>query len=260
MGQRVPLSSIWTNRALDPDDDISKLAEHINDSGLQVPILVSSDYILIDGLRRLKAVASLDQTTIEVVAVNLFDQAMAWIKRAREHGVEARPLVPRRIAELYAACRPLMNLSRSLKMRGVQYGTGVRVGGRPSFLDAIGLESESYLQAVTQIYRMAERDDDKGRWARDMLPLVDNETVSPYMALDYVRRRTEKGNVVKLEEQRLVVMNTRAALTGILYSLRQLGPLDPELNRDTEGLIDDLRRMRRTLHQLINRLTKEQTQ
>jgi hypothetical protein len=245
---------------LDPDDDVSKLAEHINDSGLQVPILVTGDYILIDGLRRLKAVASLGRTTVEVVAVNLYEQAMAWIQRAREHGVEARPLVPRRIAELYAVCRPLMNTSRSLKMRGVQFGTGVQVKGRKSFIDAAGIDSEAYLQAVTQVYRLAEQENDRGRWAREVLPLVDAGTMSPYMALDYVQRRTKKGNVVKLEEQRLVVMNTRATLTGLLYSLRQLGPLDPELNRDAEGLIDDLRKMRRTLHQLINQLVKEQRQ
>jgi ParB-like nuclease family protein len=260
MGQYVPLSSIRTNRALDPDDDVGKLAEHINDSGLQVPILVTSDYTLIDGLRRLKAVASLGHTTVEVVAVNMYEQAMAWIKRAREHGVEARPLAPRRIAELYAACRPLMNMSRSLKMRGVQFGTGVQVLGRKSFLEAAGIDSEAYLQATTQIYRIAEQDTEKGRWARQVLPKVEAGTMTVYMALDYIRRRADKGNVVKLEEQRLIVMNTRATLTGLLYSLRQLGPLDPELNRDGEGLIDDLRKMRRVLHQLINQLTKEQKQ
>lgn len=260
MAQNVSIGTISTRRTLEPEDDISDLAEHIRDSGLQIPVLVNQNYELIDGLRRIEAVRSLGNTTIDVVPVTLFGPAVTWLERARVHGVHARPLSPRRIWEMYRAVVPLISLSRSQQMRGSSHGRGVHVDGRERFRKATGIESESYFQAVTQLYRMAREDDVRGDIAREAVELVERGQLSIYMSLDYVRRRvTAPGNIIKADQQLPMFDNIVSTLAGISYSLSQLGPIDQSIPREKlTDIATELRSFRRTLFQLINQLEKEQ--
>lgn len=259
MPQTVPISSIITKRTLESDDDVSDLAQHIQDSGLQIPVLVNQNYELIDGLRRMEAVRSLGNTTIDVTPVTLYGPTVTWLKKAREHGVLARPLSPRRMWEIYRACKPLIAVSRSQQMRGRSHGRGVHVDGRERFLDAMGIESESYFQAVTQLYRTAREDDLRGEVAREAVELVERGQMSVYMSLDYIRRRSTIGTITKADQQVPMFENIMSTLAGIHYSLGQLGPLDPAIPKETlADITGELRKFRRRLFQLINQLDKEQ--
>lgn len=259
MPQVIPIASIYTKRTLEPDDDIGDLAKNIQESGLQVPVLVNQNYELIDGLRRIEAVRSLGNDTIDAVPVTLYGPALTQLQRAREHGVLARPLSPRRIWDMYRACKPLIALSRSRAMVGRSHGRGVRVEGRERFLNALGIESESYFQAVTQLYRTAREDDLRGEVARQAVELVESGRLSIYMSLDYIRRRSTIGTIVKADQQVPMFQNIVSTLAGISYSLSQLGPLDPAIPKETlADITGELRKFRRRMYQLINQLEKEQ--
>jgi hypothetical protein len=258
LGQELLITDIRINRQLDPDDDLTALAAHISEHGVMIPILVDHEYRLIDGLRRIRAIESLGQTTIDVVAVALHPPAMAWIGRARQHGVEARPLTPRRIWQLYQATRPLIDATRAQVTRGTQHGRGVRFAGREGFLKATGIDSESYLQAVTQIFRTSEEDSRKGQAAREVIDLVDSGGMSPYMALEHVRQRMSIGDIVDAPDQERVLTTVTSTLNGIEYGLSKLGLLSPDFDAAVlKDVMADLTRFRRTLNRLVKQLDKE---
>lgn len=258
MERTVPIDSIVVNRTLEPGDDVTELAEHIRDSGLQIPLLVSQNYELIDGLRRLEALRSLGHTAIHVTPVTMFLPAATWIQRAREHGVLAKPLTPRRIWHLYSACLPLIQMSRSHEMRGKRFGKGVSINGRGRFLEATGVRSESYLQAILQTFRLAEEKSTRGELARQAIVLMEQGSISAYGAVDYVKKRQEQGAITGAKDQLALLENTVHAFSGINFSLRRLGPLDPGISKQQlDPVIRELRNFRRELHQLIHNLEKE---
>lgn len=259
MGKTAPIEAIATDRTLDPGDDLTKLAESIRSDGLQVPVLVNQEYELIDGLRRLEAVRSLGNADVEVVAVTLLQPAMAWIKRAREHGVEAKPLTPRRIWELYSAVQPIVKATRSHLSRGTRHGRGVNLNARQAFVEATGIDGESRLQVITQTYRTALVDGHKGELGREALKRMESGEFTPYMAVDYVRRNLSRGEVVATTEQQAILTSVATTLNGVGFGIAQLGTLDPAINAKAYPDIHrDLTKFRRALYQLIRQLEKEQ--
>ena len=260
MGQNVPIASITTNRTLSIDDDLTGLAQSIRDNGLQVPVLVNYDMVLIDGLRRIEAAKMLGQVTIEVVKVTLYLPALSWLRKAREHGVEARELTPRRIWEIYSVVRPLMNISKSQAMRTKKTLQGVKVGNRQDLVDALGIEKEAYLQVVTQLYRTAEEPTSKrGKIAREAVKILEEGKLTPYMAIDYLRRRTSNTGTGDADEQLQALRVASAALNGIRFGFMKLGTINPDITpEDVKDIVRDFRRFRRTLHQLIHQLDREQ--
>lgn len=262
MGQRVNLIKIKTDRDLDPGDDISVLTKHINDSGLQVPILVDHNLNLIDGLRRLEAVRSLGHTTIEVNVTSMYPQACMWLKQAREHGTEARPLVPQRIWEIYRQLAPLMNITRSHAQRGRKKGQPPKIGlgGRPALVDALGLPSESPLQAITQVYRAAEEDPtERGDRAREAVVRVNDGSMTIYSAVDHMRMtKGLYGEVVSVHAQRVAFKSLVANLNGLGHGMDQLGQLNPSLTtREIEDWLRSLKTSRRRLATFIHLVEEE---
>lgn len=255
MERTVPIDSIVVNRTLESGDDISKLTDHIRDAGLQVPLLVDQGYELIDGLRRLEALRSLGFTVVHVVPTTMFLPAVTWLKRAREHGVLARPLTSRRIWQLYKSCLPLISVSRSHEMKGKLRGQGVHINGRSTFLDAIGMTSESRFQASIQTYRLAEENSTRGDLARQAVELLERGQLSIYQAVDYVKRHYTEGAINSSEDQLALLQNTVHALSGINFSLKRMGNLNEALTaQQLAPIAKDLRNFRRTLHQLIHTL------
>jgi hypothetical protein len=262
LGQRLNLSEIVTERVLAPDDDISPLAKHINDTGLQVPLLVTPNNHLVDGLRRLEAVRSLGQSTIEVNAVSLYPHACAWIKRTREHGVEALPLTPYRIWEIYKALQPLASITRSYVQSGRRKGQSPKfsVGGRPMLADALGLTSDSPLQAITQVFRAAEEDPtERGDRAREAAARLVQGKTTIYMAAEATRAHPRVyGGLQTPTAQRKALQNMGMTMDGLGYAMEQFGPLSKALQgQETEDWLTSLRKFRRKLARFIHQLEEE---
>jgi hypothetical protein len=262
LGQRLNLSDVVTERVLSPDDDISQLAKHINDAGLQVPILVTPNNHLVDGLRRLGAVRSLGQSTIEVKAVSLYPHACAWIKRTREHGVEALPLTPRRVWEIYKAIQPLLSITKSYVQTGRKKGQSPKfnVGGRPMLADALGLTSESPLQAITQVFRAAEEDPtERGDRSREAVARLMAGETTIYMAAEATRtQKRAYGGLKTPTAQRKALQNMVMTLDGLGYAMEQFGPLSNALKgQETEDWLTSLRKFRRKLARFIHQLEEE---
>lgn len=258
MERTIPIASISVNRTLEPGDDVTELAEHIRDSGLVVPLLVNHNYELIDGLRRLEALRMLGFTAVHVVPVTMFGPAATWIQRAREHGVLARPLTPRRVWQLYTMCQPLIQMSRSQERRGKPKGKGAHVLGRERFIEATGIKGESWLQATLQTYRMTLEQSARGELARQAVTLIERGDLSVYGSIEWVKRRYNVGNITEAEDQLVLLQNTAHALNGIAFGFKRLAALHGDLTSEQLiPILKDLRSFRRVLHQLIHTLESE---
>lgn len=260
MAHYISIREILINRTLVPGDDVANLAKSINDTGLRSPVLVTHGNLLIDGLRRIKAYQMLGLDTIEVVVATLYAPALVHLKRAHTDAVEARPLTPRRIWELYESCRPLMGLSRSQAMKGSRNrGAGIHVGGREEFCKALGVAKAAFLQACVQLYRAAQETTARGSYAQKMANAVDNGTMTPYMAVTRLRQFERQGNLITPGEQVSALRAATSALAGIAYGFGNLGPINTDIgSQDIDDILRDLRRFRRTLQKTIHQLEKGQ--
>lgn len=258
----VPIEQVLTSRTLAPDDDLTALSKHIQDSGLKVPILVDTEYRLIDGLRRLEAMRRLGFTQVEVTATTLYPVACQSLKRARQHGVEALPLTARRVWQLYNDMIPLLRATKTHYMTGRKKGTGARAsaGGRPMFTDALGLHSESYLQAVTQVFRAAE-DPKHALHERALTAVVmlEADPSTPYPALHYMKQKPGlKGGITKYKEQKDLLEGAAAAIRGLMRGLMEMGSLDSKYPTDeARSAVNELARLRTQLNKFLKNVNEE---
>lgn len=262
MGQRLNLSRVITDRVLGPDDDISALAKHINDTGLKIPILITPNEHLVDGLRRLEAVRSLGRSTVDVQAVSLYPNACAWLKRTREHGVEALPLTPLRIWEIFKSLQPLASITRSYVQSGRRRGQPQKfsVGGRPMLADALGLGSESPLQAITQVFRAADEDPtERGDRAREAVARLMRGETTIYMAQEATRVPKQFDDGLRTPTaQRNTLRNMITSLDALGIVMEQFGPLSTALkDTEVEDWLTSLRKSRRKLARFIHQLEEE---
>lgn len=262
LSQKVAVSSIWTERVLDKDDDIVPLAQHIAQEGLQVPILTTSDLRLIDGLRRLEAVRSLGWEYVEVTATALYTVASHNINLARVEGTLAQGLTPQRIWDLYKDLQLMVPHTRALAQRGHRGGRYDR-GLRPALREALGFTSDSLLQAVTQVYRMAEEDPGpRGDVARASVEKVNAGQLTAYMAAEAVRPGPKGFREAKVSaaQQRQSMDALVASLIGLSHSLDQFGALSPKFTKEEiEGWLAPMRQFRRRYAGFIHQVEKETT-
>jgi hypothetical protein len=249
-------------RDLERDDDLTNLAKDIQAYGLAVPVLVDQNMNLIDGLRRLRAVESLGQDSVDVVVTSMYPVACEMLKRAREHGIEAAPLGPRRIWQIYTDMQPIFKVTKSTALRGRQKGQRLKheIGGRPLLAKALDLPSEAVLQAITYVYRLAQTDTGaKGTKAREAVRLLESGEVTAYGAADYIKR-TEglKGSITNLNEQRVTLRDSVSSLRGLVTGLERLGPLNKGLRpEEKEQIMRDFAKLRGRLYRFVKQLQEE---
>lgn len=260
MAKTVPIDAIATDRTLLMGDDLDGLAQSIKEQGLVVPLLVTQDYELIDGLRRLEAARSLGHTEIEVVPTVLFPRACEVIRQAREHGLHALPLTGHRIWEIYSAMKPLLAITRAVNQRGKAKAAGVRpsAGGRPLLAEALGLKSQAFLQAVNQVHTLLS-DPTYSVKAAEALELIEAGQLSYYGAPDFIKKvHGLSGNITGLVEQRQGLEAAITSLNGTVRALNQLGPLHKKLpSAEAQARLTELHAARAKLTRFIKLLTEE---
>lgn len=260
MAKHVPITSITVDRELEPGDDVSNLARDIRKSGgLSVPVLTDGDLVLIDGLRRLRALESLGYTEVEVVSTSMFPVACEVLTRAREHGVEAAPMTPKRTWQIYQRMSIVLRVTKSHLATGRPKGTGSKAsaGGRPMLAAALGYSSVAPLQAITNVYRKASEGNTK---AKEAVALLESGETTIYGAVDYVNRTAGglTGPIVKYPEQKNILDTGIASLRGLLHGLSQLGPLSEEFpGAEKSKYLKELLKLRRDFYRIVKLLDEE---
>ena len=267
----VRLADIIIDRKLVAGDDISGLAKHIQATGLEVPVLLTDEMELIDGLRRLEAVRSSGATVIEAFIVSKYSDACSVLALATSFRVEAQELTPLRIWQLSQFARELAERERSEALTGRRKGSPSRGRSkeqkdhrRKELSTALGFKSQGRVQAICYVYRAATYDKSaRGDLARELLPQLE-AGASPYILAEMVSGRDTRklyGDIVKASEQRESLRIAVSELNGIARGLLAIGPPNPSLSREeveqyVKGLVD----ARTKISRFISLFRREETQ
>lgn len=264
MAKLIPIDQVVTDRKLRDDDDVSELARYINDQGQKVPILMDHDGNLIDGLRRVEALRSLGRTTVLATQTSMYPVVCALLTQAREHGVGAVPLTPRRIWEIYSAARPLLQVTRSAygagKAKGQRYDK--QIGGRRMLGRALGFNSVSGLQAITHAYRaLGDPSPERAKRAEEAVRLLEEKKISYYQAVELINRpQGLKGPLRSLSEQRSALQTATATYRGLIRGLESLGPIHKGMpEEELRGYLGELLALRAQMHKFMRLLQEETT-
>lgn len=260
MAKRVAIDKIVIDRALAPGDDLTELVNSIKESGQEVPILVTQDYELIDGLRRLEALRSLGETEVNTVPTYMYPLACEVLKQARQHGVAAAPLTPQRIWELYTSLQPLLNITRSHLQRGVpaksRKSAGV-AGGRVLFSEAIDI-ADGKVQALIGVYHKLSHPDSAER-AAEALDMLNRGETTFYGAIEYIRKGERfSGDITGLAQQQEALESAITSLNGTIRALGRLGKLHKKFPKEeAEQRLAELSGTRYKLTKFIRLLAEE---
>jgi hypothetical protein len=266
--KQVPLDDLVLDRTVDPADDLSSLTKHIREHGLQVPILVNQDLLVIDGYRRLEALRRLGYgEEVTVASTQDYIEACQHLQRAVDHGVEAAPLTYQRIWYLYRNIRPMRDqgLSRLQKGRQRWQGTpGSEAGMKAYFQDVVKV-SDSVLGAIIYTFRAAEGLSrvHEPEFVKTVIQEMVEQKKTIHWAAGKLRMPRDRTSVVSrvivdANEQRLALRGINTSMAAITHGTNKFGPLNPGLSTgEVQQYLRDLRTMRRDLFRFIHQLEKE---
>jgi len=219
--QVISIDEIKTDREEDPTW-IEELADDIRDVGLLVPILVTEDLVLVDGLRRIKAHSLLGATSITAVVAETYEEAIANLKLAHE----GRGMVgPIRGWEIFSALEPLRKIRTSMlrsrytrvpiKMRGT-------VPKETKSRELIeGALNDYNIMKYALINRTAESGD---AFAQEMLKLMNAGEFPVSTAISRLEdeRWRSTGDIRSKTDQRALFESASRGLTGIVTAAEKL--------------------------------------
>lgn len=263
----VPIESIVISRELEPNDDLTELAHSIEDfPGLARPVSIDKESnLLIDGLRRIRAMQQLGYGEIPVIATETFEDTCDLHKRVRTHGVAALPVTPRRIWQFYQATERQRH-SRTNALRRRTWD--VREQATPSRIlltDAVGASSEAMLTATLALYKRAltEKDQQRREFTHATIAAMERGEITLFQARTRVFVRDPYGlygDINTATDQRRLLSTAIDQIAGTNTGLRSLGELSPELSQDElRAYIKGLEQQRASLHNFINLLRKRVT-
>lgn len=256
----ISLNSILVNgRTLDSNDDITDLAKHINDGGLQVPILIDRNYRLLDGLRRLEAHRALGRLVIETEVVSNSIELIAGLRKAIQHGILAVPIATyRRKWELYRTALAMRSQTRSLLLRGKPRYTSVQYSITDDMSEILGLTRPA-MHAFVNLFRMQGREGVDQEKVQEAIALLEAGQLTLHAAIGYVRRSTEVvGRINNLAEQRLALQSFQASLNGLEHVIEQMGRLNPRIPKEeVTQYLATMARFRSRLSRFIRTYTEE---
>lgn len=266
MYKTVPIHQLLTDRFLVPGDDLTALAKHINDSGLQVPILVREDMFIVDGLRRMEAIRELGLTTIDVFIPANFLEAAEYLRRTLANTTEAVPLKAKRMYQIKRDLVPVTWAERGRLNRGIARGqprpkvsfTGVKA--IVILAEVFGV-TRSYLSTVGRLFGLETALPifvDPKEFQRALEDMNEGHVRPGTVVAMLDQSKLFKGPIKGANDQREAIRSATAAVTGVLGGLTALGPLNKAIRSDELlELRSALQRLRRANNKIIKAVSEE---
>lgn len=267
MKNSAPIDSLILSRK--PDlTDIESLIKHIYDSGIKQSVLVTTDGLVIDGVRRIAALTALGISTVPVFVATTLEEACTVIARTRNHGVAALPQSARRQWHMVTELHSLV-LERATRLRKRRVGLPKSAPlerstkSRELIADAMGLANEGTLNVLVQVYQALNEInpvDPQGEALVQVRTLLDKGEITIYEARGRVQRLLsagQSGDIISIAEQRNVLATALAQLAGTVKGLDRLGELHPEFSAEEVAMyLTAYADARRGLQRLITTLKK----
>ncbi len=266
MIQNIEIRHLSYSRDLEEGDDISDLTKDMAEHGLQVPILVSPQLEVLDGVRRIKAAQALGDSNINAQVVTTFEELCEGIKNSRLSEFPWRKPSPRRLWQYSKVAQPYID-RRTHQARIERHGKpryskveNRLTPARTLLTRALGFNSESYYAAATSVYNIAQNpEDQRYQLANELVAEVDAGNISIYIARDRMEREVHfQGNQRSWGEQRAILSNLVASLSGLVKSTQNLGAISSRIPRaELEGHLADLKNLRNALYKFVRTFEQE---
>lgn len=260
------------------------LKQSMDKIGQVLPVLTTSDYLIIDGARRVEAALALGWKTIEVVATDDWDTIIRHLHGARLAGDDDLPYEPMRWLEIADLCgrilappyQPIRHARAVARRRSGLKGRAKTEGAVNSHFNveiarALGM-SPNQLQAIRELgsaVRLGAREWDPqfGEKMRAFVEHSEIEEAGIYSTLAQLRRMIDVGPGGPREElvpardakaAAIQVEHIRAAL-GVLRAagetLDEVSTINPAMDPTVaKRLRYELQVSVRAIHRLRNRL------
>lgn len=260
---RIPLSQVkMPESRVGEEINIDFLADLRGDivkNGQQVPILLDADYQLVDGLYRYYVASDLGRDEIEAVVAQDYLEAMDALDVAHHPSQMRRKLTPRRIWQIKKGLHDYMTEALNV-MRRLPNGEKRQVfakshRGKNAFANVLRVGSMT-TYAAGRLYREAEGDGPHSDYARELVKLMDEGSLTPNGAIDRFKRRLrEKSAIEDIATQRRMMDRILDHLDSVEQGLDVMGPLHPDLTQDEiESWLKALYRTNVTLYRLRHSL------
>lgn len=249
-----------------------ELRDSIVAKGLLSPLIVNSDYEIIDGLERLAIAKALGWTEIDVQVAEGYNRACDMIEKTRlTEPSTMRPINSARIWAFWQAMEPLMRLRLRERYdamwgrkRGEKYGEKLsqRGSAREMLAKALGLPSETYVQLFARIHKIAsDPDDPQQKLAKQLWRKLLKEEITPYSAYGQIRRDLDKRKLVtNVIAQRTVLKGMVPVADALTVSLSALGDIADGITvSEADEWLTTIRKLRAVLATTQNRLTHHKT-
>ena len=260
--ESVLIADIKISRDLEQGDDLSGLEASIAHLDLKIPVLLDQDNQLIDGLRRIRVFQNNGRQAIACVRSATFDQSIAHLRRTHEHGVQERPVSPRRIfllyGDLYDQIMARMMAGREAR-RGKPKHLRDPIGPtRPLIAKAVG-STESILNHSHTLYRRALLNNEEGRIAAELAAQVDSGELTIHAAAGRLKMYKRVGRHGGTEqEQRQLINGLLIQATGVVNAFDRIGHIRPGITtEEIDNLTAALAAIKGKVMILGNRLRKE---
>ena len=264
--QTIPIEQVVNSRQLHPNDDLTELTESLK-TGQKQPLLLDGSMNLIDGARRLTAMANLGMTKVSVVISTQFDDTVPVLAKVRKHGLLARPITPQRLWQMYNAVQAQM-VERGLLSRKRRTGLPRDAYLEPvprsrlMFSAALGFEGEAQLAAANLLYKNFETEKDPVRLVglMEIKRALEADEITLYQArgrLDRLGKGDMNGDIVNINDQRDALATTLNQLTGVMKSTTRIGELNQGLTpAELQLYLKGFEQVRRDLQRFITSFRK----
>jgi ParB-like nuclease family protein len=266
MKQHIDIKDLALGRDLDEGDNLDDLVKHIQTHGLKVPILITPQFYVIDGIRRIRALEALGEQFVEAEMVADFSHLVKGLDDSRTFGNGWRKPSARRLWHIHLDSKEL------IQQRIIASRESLRGKPRHSKLDnplgpsrellarALGFNSQSYYSAATNVYNIAnDPGDPRHELANQFVIEVDAGRMTIYSARDRLEKaRRFTGEAHSVSEQRAMLVNLVTSLSGVIKSTDKMGPINPHMKKEElQGYLSDLKNLRSKLYQFVRTFEEE---
>lgn len=235
----IPIDSINLDREISPyDDGIPELAESIRKlPGIRIPVSVTEDLHLIDGLRRIRALQTLGYTDVPAITVHTFEEICDLYVKTRKYPTAARPIsvAPERIWQFYLATDRFRRERTARLKRRPASQRDQPINIRKVIVDTLDIGSEAVFSATTSMYKRFTGAVEPHRKEHylELQRLLESGEITIFQArgrMDHTGDTEFVGDVVKPDEQRRILVTAIAQYSGTTSAMRLLGELHPDIN------------------------------
>lgn len=236
MRTNLKISVIEVKRKLRSDDDLEILQKSIKEKGVLKPILVDSDYTLLDGLRRLKAVEANGDDLVPVIVAETYEEAIEAIA-AIHADVDPDTIPTHRLWELQYELTPLLTekvaTMRRTPLKERQQGRRDHSQSRKMLTEALRIQSSSLMQVLSTMHTLSLSTGPLARYARELLDRVDSGELTVHSAKNLlVTFQRDQNAARKAADQAPILNGVTNTLPGVLSPLEGLSSeLDSKLSQ-----------------------------